>query len=314
MRKIFILLAGLLLTAHAEAAPRVMASIMPIHSIVSAVMGNLGQPELIFSGKLSEHSTSLSPAQIAWLGKADLVFMTGKSLEYKLGQLSGSETVNGKTFIALADAPGVTKLKLRQGGAWEKDEDKPQVAAADDRQSADGLITYNAHVWLDPENAKAMAKAVAQALGQADAANAANYQANAKAFAAEIDKTETEIAASLAEVKDRPFIVFHDAYPYFEQYFGLTAVGSISDASANAPSARRIEEIRVRIREAHAVCVFREPQFDSKFADTVIEGSDARAGVLDAIGADLVPGPGAYRQLLLNLAASAKSCLAGGNG
>ena len=74
-------------------------------------------------------------------------------------------------------------------------------------------------------------------------------------------------------MKDKPFIVFHDAYPYFEQAFGLAAVGSISDAGGSAPSAKRLGEIRAKLAETNAVCVFREPQFDSRFAETVIEGS-----------------------------------------
>lgn len=311
MRRNLALLMTFLAIGQAEASPKVMASIMPVHSIVAAVMGATGTPELIFSGKLSEHSAGLTAAQIARLGDADLVFMIGKTLEFKLGQISGTETVNGKSFIAMADAKGVVKLKTRAGGAWEKDEDEPEVVDTQDSQSSGTIASYNAHVWLDPENAKAMAAAVAEDLASIDSANAEIYRANAQTFISGLDRTEAEISASLADVKGKPFIVFHDAYPYFEKRFGLTAVGSISDASANAPSAQRIEEIRHKIRESQALCVFREPQFDGKFAATVIEGSKARSGVLDAVGADLELGPGAYPLLLLNIAASAKACLSG---
>ena len=314
MHRSLTLLATVMTIGQAEAAPKVMASIMPVHSIVAAVMGATGTPELIFSGKLSEHSAGLTAAQIARLGDADLVFMIGKSLEFKLGQISGTETVNGKSFIAMADAKGVVKLKTREGGAWEKDEDEPQVSDTLDSQTTGMIANYNAHVWLDPENAMAMAAEVAEDLAAIDSSNAGTYRANAQAFISGLNQTEAEISASLADVKGKPFIVFHDAYPYFEKRFGLTAVGSISDASANAPSAQRIEEIRRKIRESQALCVFREPQFDGKFAATVIEGSKARSGVLDAVGADLELGPGAYPQLLLNIAASAKACLSGSAG
>jgi zinc transport system substrate-binding protein len=306
MHKTVLLAATLAAISPADAAPKVMASIEPIHSIVAAVMGNTGSPELIFRGRLSEHSSGLSPAQITQLGEADLVFLTAPGVEIKLGQLSGSDAVNGKTFISLAEAPGVQRLALREGGVWEKDADQTTATAG-----AEGVMAYNGHVWLDPENGKAMATAVAAALSAADPPNAVTYAANAQAFDAEIGKTESEIAATLSDVKDKPFIVFHDAYPYFEKRFGLAAVGSISDASANAPSAKRIGEIRARIAASGAVCVFREPQFNSRLTDTVIEDTQARAGVLDAVGADLEPGPDAYRQLLLNLAASLKSCLSG---
>jgi zinc transport system substrate-binding protein len=306
MRNLLLLVTALAAATPVEAAPKVMASIMPIHAIVAAVMGETGTPELIFRGRLSEHSTGLSPGQILRLGEADLVFITSPGLEIKLGKLSGGDAVNGKAFIALAEAPGVQRLALREGGAWEKDADETAATG-----SGEGVMAYNGHVWLDPENGKAMARAVAAAMAAADPANAATYAANAQAFDAEIAKTEAEIAATLSDVKDKPFIVFHDAYPYFEKRFGLAAAGSIADSSANAPSARRIGEIRARIEASGAVCVFREPQFDPRLTETVIEDTKARAGVLDAVGADLEPGPGAYRQLLLDLAAGFKSCLSG---
>jgi zinc transport system substrate-binding protein len=262
-------------------------------------MGDAGQPELLLPGRLSEHAASFTPAQIARLGKADLVFMVGGGLERKLGQLSGSEAVNGKVFIELAKAPGVAIHPIREGGGWEKDEPEDEGLPADP------------HVWLDPGNAGAMAAAAAAALARADPGNAAAYAANATAFKASLESLAGEIEAGLATVKNKPYIVFHDAFQYFERRFDLNAVGSIADFSASAPSARRLREIRGRIAETGAVCAFREPQFDEKFVATVIEGSAARPGILDPLGAELEPGPLAYRQLLRNLAAGLAACLAG---
>jgi zinc transport system substrate-binding protein len=272
---------------------------MPVHSIVSAVMGNLGQPELLLSGRLSEHAASFTPSQIARLGKADLVFMVGGGLEFKLGQLSGGEAVNGKVFIELARVPGVKTYPIREGGGWDKDDHENAGLPADP------------HVWLDPDNAKAMAEAAAAALSQADPAGAAAYAANAGSFAKSLDAVSGEVEAALAGVKGKPYIVFHDAYQYFEQRFGLNAVGSIADFSAAAPSARRLSQIRAGIARTGAVCAFREPQFDEKFVATVIEGSAVKSGILDPLGADLEPGPDAYPRLLRNLATSLASCLAG---
>lgn len=299
IRSLVVAIACFLASAAAQAEPKVIASIMPVHGIVAAVMGDVGQPQLLLPGRLSEHAASFTPAQIAALGKADLVFLVGGGLERKLGQLSGGEAVNGKIFIELIEAAGVTTYPIREGGGWEKDEHEDKHLPAD------------SHVWLDPGNAGAMADAVAAALSQADPANAAIYAANTKAFNASLDALAGEIAATLAPVKDRPYIVFHDAYQYFEKRFGLNAVGSIADFSAAAPSARRLREIRGKIAEAGAVCAFREPQFDEKFVATAIEGSAAQPGILDPLGADLQPGPLAYPRLLRNLAASLAACLAG---
>ena len=310
MRLLTVFLAALLLSTSAQAAPTVIASIMPVHSIVANVMGSLGSPDLLLSGKNSEHSASLSPAQIASLGQADIVFMIGGGLEHKLGQVSGSEAVNGKKFLTLADAPGIKLLKIRKGINFEVDSDEELPDASDPQYGF--ALKYNPHIWLDPENAKAMARAVAAELGKIDPGNAAAYQANATAYLASLDQLEAEISAAAKPIQAKPFIVFHDAYPYFESRFGLTAVGSISDASAAAPSAKWLAEIKDKLAQTKALCVFREPQFDSKYVNVVLEGSSAREGVLDAMGYDLTPGPSAYAQILRNIAASAKACLIGG--
>ena len=291
------------------AAPKVIASVVPVYGIVAAVMGETGQPELLLSGSMSEHRAAFTTAQVASLGKADLVFIVGHGLEAKLAQMSGSEAVNGKTFVALSGAPGVTALPIRAGGAWKADDHAHEGESHDDM--AEGVLAFDPHVWLDPENAKAMALHVAAELGKTDPANAATYKTNAQVFAASVDATAAAIAAELQLVRDKPYVVFHDAYHYFENRFGLAAVGSISDVSARAPSAERLKEIRDTLAATKAVCVFREPQYDDRVVDTVLEGSAARAGILDPLGASLTPGPGAYQQLLRNLAASLKACLAG---
>ena len=337
MRLAAVSLAALLaVTAPALAGPKVVASVVPVHGIVAAVMGDTGTPELLLEGKLSEHRATFTADQISTLGKADVVFIIGHGLEAKLAQISGSEAVNGKTFVELSEAPGVKTLPIREGGAWEAhdhdhdhgeggeaaeaghdhgetaeaghdhDHDKTAEAGHDH----EGVLAFDPHVWLDPENAKAMAAAVAAELSKADPANAKAYEANAAAFAASLDAVSADIAKELEPAKGKPFIVFHDAYQYFENRFGLDAAGSISDISAQAPSAERLKEVRDKLAATKAQCVFREPQYDDKVVAVVIEGSAAKSGVLDGLGADLTPGPEAYPQLLRNLASSFHACLA----
>ena len=154
-----------------------------------------------------------------------------------------------------------------------------------------------------------MANAVAADLSKVDPGNAKTYEANATAFVASLDQLAADITAETKPMQNKPFVVFHDAYQYFEKRFGLTAVGSISDVSAAAPSAKRLNEIRSKLEETKAVCVFREPQFDAKYVTVVLEGSKSKPGVLDPIGYDITPGPKAYAELLARLAKDAGDCL-----
>jgi zinc transport system substrate-binding protein len=309
MRLAAIALALCLAASPALAQPKVIASVAPVHGIVSAVMGETGQPELLLSGAMSEHRATYTPQQIADLGKADVVFIVGRGLEAKLSQISGSEAVNGKRFVELSTVPGIATQPIREGGAWEAHEHDHDHDHGEEK--AEGVLSFDPHVWLDPENAKAMAAAVAVELARADPANADSYAKNAEAFARALDALSGQIAAELAPVKEAPYVVFHDAYQYFEKRFGLNPAGSISDVSAKAPSAKRLKEVRGKIKDVKAACVFREPQYDSKMVETVIEGTGARPGVLDPLGADIPPGPQAYQQLLSRLSGDLKACLSG---
>jgi zinc transport system substrate-binding protein len=317
MRLLTTCLATLLLSTSALATPKVIASIMPVHSIVSNVMGDVGAPVLLLSGKNSEHSASVSPQQLTDLGQADVVFMIGAGLEHKLGQISGTEAVKGKKFLALSEVDGVKTLKVREGGTFEAHEHEEEHAGEkhegeEPEHHEDELMKFDPHVWLDPANTKAMTAAVATELSKIDPENASVYAANATAYLAKIDALATEISGETKPLQNKPVIVFHDAYQYFERAFGLTVAGSISDASAATPSAKRLKEIRDKLAETKAVCVFREPQFDAKYVNVVLEGSNAKQGVLDPMGYDLTPGPNAYAEILRNIATSAKACLGGG--
>jgi zinc transport system substrate-binding protein len=154
-----------------------------------------------------------------------------------------------------------------------------------------------------------MAAAIAARLAEMDAGNADRYAANLVRFDAGLDAAEAEIRTILAPVRGRPFIVFHDAYRYFEEYFGITATGAVHLNPEVQPGAARIAEIQARIGELDAACVFAEPQFEPRLIETVIEGSNARSGVLDPLGAKLAVGPDAYADLLVELASDLAACL-----
>jgi zinc transport system substrate-binding protein len=166
------------------------------------------------------------------------------------------------------------------------------------------------HLWLDPENARVWLDAMAAALAAADPANAATYAANAAAGRAELDALKAEIAATLAPVRGRGFVVFHDGYQYFERRFGVTAAGAVTVSDAAAPSAARVAQIRARLEELGAGCIFAEPQFPDRVVRAIADGTGARVGVIDPLGATLTPGPALYADLLRGVAASLRGCLA----
>lgn len=148
------------------------------------------------------------------------------------------------------------------------------------------------------------------ALSDVDPGHAAVYAKNGAALIGRLTALDRQTRADLAPVKDRPYVVFHDAYPYFEAHYGLNAVGAITVSPERAPGAQRISEIREKIMGLEAACVFSEPQFAPSLLDTVVEGTSARQGILDPLGAAHPAGPEAYFSLMRGLSGSLKKCLA----
>ncbi len=168
------------------------------------------------------------------------------------------------------------------------------------------------HVWLDPRNAAAMTRIMVIVLANADPANAALYRRNGAALLARLGELEAKISQTLEPVTGVSYLTFHDAFGYFENRFGLRSAGAVAVAAARPPGAKRISALRRLIRTGKIPCVFTEPEFEPALARTLIEGTKARIGILDPLGAGLTPGPGLYADLMRGLARSLKRCLKGG--
>ena len=314
-RKLLGLLLFLPLAALAE--PRVVASIKPVHSLVASVMQGVGEPSLLVRGGASPHEYNLRPSDARAINEADVVFWIGPELESFL--VKPLNNAKGKVrSVALLDAPDVAVWPLREGGAWEPhSHDRAALGGHhedhrdhDRDRDHDHAAGRDAHIWLDPVNAAAMVRQIVAALGAVDPAHRADYERNGAALIERLNQLNQQLAAGLAPVEDRPYIVFHDAYQYLERRYGLSAVGSITLSPEQRPGAKRVAEIRARIRDLGVRCVFGEPQFQPALVETVIAGSSARLGVLDPEGgAELRAGPEAYFQLLRGLSVALRTCL-----
>lgn len=311
-----ILLAG---ASKAADAPAVVTSIKPIHSLVSAIMQGVGTPELIVDGAASPHTYNLKPSDASALQSAKVIFWVGPGLEAFLEKPLES-LGSGASIAELEDAPGLVKLKFREGGAFEPHDDGDEAEAGHEHEEAghnhDAHAEgdhdhgeFDTHLWLDPMNAKAMAAEITTTLVAADPANALTYQANAKALDEKIDALDKEITGIVTSVKDKPFIVFHDAYQYFEHRYAVRVAGSITVSPENMPGAERVSEIHKKVADLGATCVFAEPQFEPRLVNVVIEDTDAKAGVLDPEAATLEAGPDLYFTLMRGIANSMKDCL-----
>ena len=259
----------------------------------------------------------MRPSDARAIEQARAVFWIGPDLENFL--IKPLENVQGRVRTeALLEAPDIKILPLRAGGAWEAHRHvQTQSGKAHDGHDhdhepdhePDHPASVDAHIWLDPVNAIAMTRQIVKALSAVDTAHQADYERNGAALIERLNRLDQELAADLAPVKEQPYVVFHDAYQYFEQRYGLRVVGSVVLDPEQRPGAQRVAEIQQRIRDLKVRCVFSEPQFQPALATTLVSGSNARLGILDPLGAELSEGPDAYFQLLEGLADALRACL-----
>lgn len=308
--------AGLMLGSLAKAeAPQAVVTVRPLHSLVASIMDGIASPVLLLDGAQSPHSYSLSPSDAKALSDADLVIWVGEPLETflerPLANLASSATV-----LELASDGLLTLRDNREGAVWETgahddddhDHDHDHGHDHADHHKIDG------HIWLDPDNARRIVDVTASAMAELDPENAVKYASNAVITKDKITATEESVRARLASYLDKPFLTSHDSLQYFDRYFGLEAAGAITATPDQAPSVRRVAELRDAVKKMGAVCVLSEPGYAPRVIQVVTEAAEANFGVVDPLGINLTPGPALYFDMMTGLADSLAACLGSNDG
>ncbi|MCB1514506.1 MAG: zinc ABC transporter substrate-binding protein [Hyphomicrobiaceae bacterium] len=301
---------ALLASAARAEALRVVVTIKPVHGLVSLVMAGIDTPTLLVDGQASPHSFSLKPSDARALQGADVVVRVSAAVEPFTVRITQSLPASA-VMVTLAKAPGVKLLEMRRGTAFEEHDHGGSEGKDHAHDHDHDVGGPDGHIWLDPDNAKVIIKHVADVLAKKRPDLKDRLDANATAAIAEIDRMDAELKGKLAPLSAKPFIVFHDAYQYFERHYGLHAAGAITLNPEVKPSARRLAEIRSTLTKNGAKCVFAEPQFSPKVISAVIEDTAAKAGTLDPLGSTLPAGPAHYAAMMRALSDALAGCLGG---
>lgn len=300
--------------------PNVVVTIKPIHSLVAQVMDGVGTPALLVKGSASPHTFSMRPSDARAINKADVFIRVSEDVEPFTAKIVAALPKSVR-LVSLSDVSGVKLLSRRIGGTFEAhvhgpddhhDDHAGHKNNADDdtHHGEDAHGKSDGHIWLDPDNAKAIVEAVTQTLVTAYPMQAVRLKANAVTALARIDTLAESVNADLAGARGKPFVVFHDAYQYFEKRFGIEAVGSVTVSPEVQPSAKRLSELRAKLTGLNTVCVFAEPGFKPNLVAAITEGTKAKSGTLDPEGQSLQPGPELYGALIRGIASNLKACLA----
>lgn len=296
--------------SYANAETKVIASIKPLHSLVSYVMNGVGTPGILVDGSSSPHTFQLKPSHATMLQEADIVFWIGEDLESFLETPLESIAANSR-HITLMESDEIELLKFREknifGDHDEHDEHADEHGDEhDDHHDGHAHGEHDIHFWLDPEIAKTIVKIVARELSEIDPANASTYKSNSTKAMNEIDQLIRDTKSKINS--NASYVVFHDAYQYFEKRFGIEVVGALTVNPEVLPGARQLSEIREVIEHENINCLFSEPQFNPSIAETIAKDTGIKAAVLDPLGAELNPGKDLYFDLIGNITSSFESC------
>ena len=312
---IFTLTAALFLVlTPLKAEISVVTSIKPLHSLTSYIMEGVGEPELIIDGVASPHNFQIKPSHAKMLQNAHLVIWIGEDLESFLPTALKSIPKDAVVF-ELLDQSGLKKLKFREKNIFEghddhghdehaKKEDDHDDHGHDDHGHGHG--SFDPHIWLDPANAKVIVKKITNQLSKIDKDNASTYKANSKKVIKDLDGLIKEVKNEIN--KDASFVVFHDAYQYFEKRFGLSVIGALTVNPDVMPGAEQLSEIREVIEHEKAKCIFSEPQFNPNIINSIASDTGVKTGVLDPLGANIDKGKNMYFDLIKDMSNSLKDC------
>lgn len=293
-------------TAYAGAG-KIVTTIKPLHSLIAGVAGSDAEVELLLEGNVSPHDFQLKPSQIRLIENADIVFYVDDNFETFLSRaFLGISSDTKKAEISKAD--NILLLPLRKGGLW-KEHEHHHDHEHENHEKKQSATSMDPHLWLFPQNAKYIVKFIAAELGSVYPKNKELYNTNADKLIKRLDALDAELKGKLIPAQEKEYMVFHDAYQYFEHGYGLSAVGSIVLEPHQPPAPSRIRQLREKISEAKIICVFSEPQFSDKIISTIISGSGVKTGILDPLGYNLTAGEDLYFTMLKNIADNVTNCL-----
>lgn len=294
--------ASFLLIGSAQADVKVLTSIKPLQLIAAAVQDGVAVPEVLLPPGASPHHYALRPSDVRKVQSVDLLYWIGPDMEGFLPRV-----LNGRTLpsVAIQDLPGLKLRHFAQDSASHEDDDHDGDEHDHDHRPG----TVDAHLWLSPLNARVIAAKMAADLSAADPANAARYQSNLKGFNQRLDALDTRLKARLAGIAGKPYFVFHEAFDYFEDNYGLKHAGVFAVAAEVQPGAQHVAAMRTRLQAVGKTCVFSEPPLRPRLAETLVAGLPVKLAELDALGGYTPATAQGYEQLLEKLGNDLAGCL-----
>jgi len=279
-----------LVTSVSWATPMVVSSIYPLQQIANDIVGE--PTGLIADSYLSPHQYAIKPSKARDIIHADLVIWVG---EVMMPQLDKYIQRRHGTTITAAELPQIKRLPADKHHHHDDDEHEKEHS-------------YDPHLWLSTDNAQIIAKAIAERLIKKDPTHEEKYRHNLANFIQQVDDLKASIQLSFKHKGIPDYYLFHDAYRYFEDEFGIKSKGIIREHAGQSPKTRHLNDLKNQLQQSSMACLFREPQFNSPIVDKLVEGTTRiNVAILDPIGYQKNKNIG-YGAILRHIAEQISSC------
>jgi len=292
----------------ASESDKILVSIKPLQLIVSEISGSAHKIELILNASKSPHTYNLKPSDIRKINDANIVFWIGPSLEFFL-----------KKHLSYYDEFSVThnnnaSTKKKQSKTIVTLINNPQLSLRSRSKSNNHNHhhhhhgEYDPHIWLSPTNAIEIAKHVATVLIHSNPINKQIYKDNLASFIAKVNVTNQINNKKISAITNRGFFVFHDAWGYLADYYGINILDIIMPNPEKPIGAKHLIELK-KITSKHSdSCIFREPQFNLPYWNQMIMDLNLKSEILDPMASDIKPYKDSYAFFMQSLIESIVSC------
>ncbi len=283
--------------------PTVIASIKPYYNLIAAVTGQIFSPQLLITGNASPHNYTLKPSEIQQLQKANIILWGGCAGEPFLTKVL--KQLHKTTLVFdVSQLPNIKKLPIRTTANWAHNKHCHHSNTKHTFHKP-----FDPHIWLSIQNANIIVYTITNTLSKMDPIHEPEYRTNASLFLEKLHNLEQQLKHRLQNILDKPYLVFHDAYQYFETHFQLNPISAITINPEAPPSAKKIYQIQQLLKKKQVACIFSEPQFPQKTINNLLAGTQVIHDVLDPLGQDSDLGPIGYITLLETLANHLQTCL-----
>ena len=253
----------------------VVATVFPAYDFARAAGGELADVELLLPPGTESHSYEPTPADILAVQECDLFLYLGGESDTWVDTILESVEMKGETLRMVDCVPLLEEETVEGMESYEDGHDH------DHDHGLGEVVGYDEHVWTAPRNAAAITRAVGEALGEIDPANAGAYAANAEAYASEIDELDRRFTDFFAGAGDRT-MVFGDRFPlrYFAEEFDIHYYAAFPGCSTQTePSAATIAFLTDKVRREHIPTVWYIEFSNHLVADSIAEAAGVQTAM-----------------------------------